>query len=321
MYVLLYVDDIIVVSNSLDYVAKIKRMLTKRFEMTDMGELKHYLGLKVERNFEKGRMKISQPKYVEDMLRRFGMDDCKPVNIPMDPNLKLETNKSDSRTTQPYRELVGCLTYLALSSRPDISAAVSYFSRFQAAPTDNHWNHLKRLLRYLKGTISFGLVYQRREGATPLVGYADADWGNDREDRKSISGSVFQVFGSTVSWNTKKQATVALSSTEAEYISLSQAMCEAIWLRNILQEFGYTFEDSVPLFEDNQSCIRIAEEPRDHRRMKHVDIRYNFMREKIQEGIFKIVYVPSNEQTADIFTKALPNGSFTLLRTKLGLFG
>lgn len=173
----------------------------------------------------------------------------------------------------------------------------------------------------MKGTISFGLVYQRREGATPLVGYADADWGNDREDRKSISGSVFQVFGSTVSWNTKKQATVALSSTEAEYISLSQAMCEAIWLRNILQEFGYTFEDSVPLFEDNQSCIRIAEEPRDHRRMKHVDIRYNFMREKIQEGIFKIVYVPSNEQTADIFTKALPNGSFTLLRTKLGLFG
>lgn len=224
-------------------------------------------------------------------------------------------------TKQPYRELIGCLTYLTLSSRPDISAAVSYFSKFQSAPTDTHWNSLKRLLRYLKGTTNFGLVYQRREDAIPLAGYADADYGNDREDRKSISGNVFQVYGATVSWNTKKQATVALSSTEAEYISLSQAMCEAIWLRNLLCEFGSTFEHPVPLFEDNQSCIRIAEEPRDHRRMKHVDIRYNFMREKLQEGIFKILYVPTNEQTADIFTKPLPKGSFTFLRTKLGLFG
>lgn len=217
--------------------------------------------------------------------------------------------------------LIGCLTYLALSSRPDISAAVNFFSRYQSAPTSEHWSHLKRILRYLKGTVNHGLTFRRNEGSAPLVGYADADWGNDPADRRSISGNVFQVFDGTVSWMTRKQSSVALSSTEAEYVSLSHAVCEAIWLRNLILELGIKLDQPVVLHEDNQSCICIAQEPRDHKRMKHVDIRYNFIREKLQDGTFKIQYIPTNEQLADLFTKGLSRGPFEMLRSKLGLFG
>lgn len=321
VYLLLYVDDIIIVSDRLELVDRIKQQLSNQFEMSDMGELKLFLGLKVDRDLSGGTMKISQPKYIADLLQRFGMSDCKPVATPWELNLKLESRKEgDVVTKKPYRELIGCLTYLALASRPDISAAVNFFSKFQSAPTDVHWCHLKRILRYLKGTVTLGLVFHRH-GGQPLVGYADADWGNDQDDRRSISGNVLQVYDATVSWMTRKQATVSLSSTEAEYISLSQAACDAIWLKNLLEELGVVFHHPIPLFEDNQSCIRIAEEPRDHKRMKHIDIRYNFIREKIQEGVFRILYKPTSEQVADIFTKALARGPFEMLRNKLGLFG
>lgn len=321
VYLLLYVDDIILVSSRLDLIAEIKKKLSSKFEMTDIGEMKTFLGLKIDRDRRKGLLKISQPKYIADLLRRFGMNDCKPTTTPLEPNLKLERCKGESLTTEPYRELIGCLSYLALSSRPDICAAVNFFSKFQSAPTDAHWSNLKRILRYLKGTANHGLVFQRQQASKPLEGYADADWGNDPDDRRSISGNVFQVFGGTVSWMTRKQATVALSSTEAEYVSLSNAMCEAIWLRNLILELGVKLQHPVPLFEDNQSCICIAEEPRDHKRMKHVDIRYNFIREKLQEGLFKIHYIPTGQQVADLFTKGLARGPFETLRDKLGLFG
>lgn len=322
VYLLLYVDDIILASDQMYLIEKLKQQLSKRFEMTDMGELKIFLGLKVDRDKSKGTLKISQSKYISNLLERFGMNDCNPIATPLEPNLKLEARKPEEELTKkPYRELIGCLTYLALASRPDISVAVNFFSRFQSAPTDTHWCHLKRILRYLKGTINLGLMYNRHGEEEPLLGYADADWGSDIQDRRSISGNIFQVFGACVSWMTRKQATISLSSTEAEYISLSQAACEAIWLKNLLEELGVVFKHPITLFEDNQSCIHIAEEPRDQKRMKHLDIRYHFIREKIQEGIFKVYYKPTTDQIADIFTKGLQRVNFQKLRTMLGMFG
>ncbi|XP_055605684.1 uncharacterized protein LOC129753859 [Uranotaenia lowii] len=208
-----------------------------------------------------------------------------------------------------------------LSSRPDICAAVNLLSRFQSGATDEHWNHLKRVLRYLQGTIEYDLVYKRNSNAEPLIGFADADWGSDLDDRKSTSGSVFQVFGNTVLWTSRKQPTVSLSSTEAEYISLSQAACDAIWLRNILAEFGIKNIAPITVHEDNQSCIHIATEPRDQKRMKHLDIRYNFIRECIQNEDLKVVYIPTQKQLADTFTKCLPAGPFKEHRATLGLRG
>lgn len=287
--------------------------------MSDMGELKQFLGLKIDYNQNRGEMKISQSRYIDRLLNHFGMSDCHPVSTPLEPQLKLEKQGNGPITKHPYRELVGCLSYLALSSRPDISAAVNLFSRFQSAPTDIHWTHLKRLLRYLKGTRNLGLMYRRSSQADALIGYADADWGNDCEDRRSISGFVYQIFDATVSWTSRKQNTVALSSTEAEYVSLSQATCEAIWIRNLLVELGIPMDKPVKIYEDNQSCIKISEEPREHKRMKHVDIRFHFIRECIQNKIIQPVYISTKEQVADILTKGLPAGPFLFLRSKLNL--
>ncbi|XP_053685754.1 uncharacterized protein LOC128735287 [Sabethes cyaneus] len=250
------------------------------------------------------------------------MENCKSAATPMEVNLKLKKlEENESPTCHPYRELVGCLTYLMLSTRPDISSAVNILSRFQGGASDLHWTHLKRVLRYLQGTRNYSLTYQQTDAVSPLAGFADADWGSDMNDRRSTSGCLFQVFGNTVSWTTRKQTSVSLSSTEAEYISSSQAACEAIWLRNLLSEFNVVLESPTVIFEDNQSCIYIATEPRDQKRMKHLDIRYNYIRECIQNGSISIEFVPTQKQLADVFTKALPANIFNKHRVALGLKG
>lgn len=289
--------------------------------MDYMKELNHFLGLKIERNMEEGTLIINQSQYIRALLKRFSMQDCKPVSTPLEVNLKLTTNESEPVTKHPYRELVGCLTYLMLSSRPDISSAVNFLSRFQSGATDTHWTHLKRVLRYLQGTKDDSLVYRRNRNSEPLVGFADADWGSDVNDRKSTSGSLFQVFGNSVLWTTRKQPTVSLSSTEAEYVSLSQAACDAVWLRNVLKDLGVDCCSPTTLFEDNQSCIHIASEPCDQKRLKHLDIRYHFIRECIQAGEIRVEYLPTQKQVADMFTKSLPTRSFQIHRLTLGLRG
>lgn len=237
MYLVLYVDDIVLASSSLEEIRNIKQRLANEFEMDDMQEMKNFLGMRIQYNMEKGTLLLNQTKYISALLKRFGMDGCKPASTPLDANLKLERKKDGDEATQyPYRELVGCLTYLMLSTRPDISIAVNTMSRFQSGATDVHWSHLKRVLRYLQGTKHLSLEYRRDACADPLIGFADADWGSDMNDRRSTSGYVFQVYGNTVSWTTRKQATISLSSTEAEYVSLSQSSCEAIWLRNLLTD-------------------------------------------------------------------------------------
>ncbi|XP_055614838.1 uncharacterized protein LOC129761153 [Toxorhynchites rutilus septentrionalis] len=208
-----------------------------------------------------------------------------------------------------------------LSSRPDISFAVNFLSRFQSGATDTHRTHLKCVLRYLQGTKDYSLVYRRSSNAEHLVGYADADWGSDIYDRKSTSGSVFQVFGNSIMWTTRKQLIVSLSSTEAEYVSLSQAACDVIWLRNLLEDLRIDCCTPTTLYEDNQSCIHIANEPRDQKRLKHLDIRYHFIRECIQNGQIKVEYIQTQRQVADLFTKSLPGVSFKEHRFTLGLRG
>lgn len=321
-YLVLYVDDIVLASSSLEEIERIKRKMKSEFEMDDMQELKNFLGMRIQYNMEEGTLRLNQAKYISALLKRFGMDNCKPAMTPLDANQKLTRKKDNEEATQhPYRELIGCLTYLMLSTRPDISIAVNFLSRFQSGATDEHWCHLKRVLRYLQGTKHLCLEYRRNTDADPLVGFADADWGSDMDDRRSTSGYVFQVYGSTVSWTTRKQATISLSSTEAEYVSLSQASCEAIWLRNLLTEFGVNLDVPLVIHEDNQSCIHIAEEPRDQKRMKHLDIRYNFIRECIQNDVIKLQYIPTEDQLADVFTKGLPGPAFLKHRSTLGLRG
>lgn len=214
---------------------------------------------------------------------------------------------------------MGCLTYASLTARPDLSAAVNFFSQFQACPNEEHWVHLKRVLRYVKGTLDYGLTYKANMKAKLLEVYSDADWANDLIDRRSVTGCVFKLYGCTVSWTTRKQNTVSLSSTEAELAALVTAACHTLWTKRCLQDLGLQPDGPITILEDNQSTIRIVEDARDHGRLKHVDTKYQFMRELIQRSVIAVEFVCSSEQQADIMTKALPTVSFRKLRSALGI--
>lgn len=317
--VIVYVDDILIVGASLQTVKAIKRKFSEEFEMTDAGEVRQFLGMTIKRNVEAGTMKISQRGYLESLLRRFDMMECKSISTPMENRLRLEKGVEERRTDKPYRELVGCLMYASLTARPDLSAAVNYYSQFQACPNEEHWVHLKRVLRYVKGTLDYGLLYEAETEEKLLQVFSDADWANDLIDRRSVTGCVFKVSGCTVSWTTRKQHTVSLSSTEAELAALVTAACHTLWMKRLLLDLGHEPKGPITILEDNQSTIRIAEDARDHGRLKHVDTKYHFLRELIQQAVITVEFVCSSDQQADIMTKALPSASFKKLRSELGI--
>lgn len=310
-YILLYVDDLLIINDNIQHMQTIKRMLSSTFQMTDIGEVNNFLGMHIERNKEKRTMSIYQAQYLRNILSKFGMKDCKPISTPMEVNLDLRKVEGEPNSKIPYRELMGSLTYVTLTTRPDLCAATNYFGRFQSCYDDTHFRHAKRVLRYIQKTIDLSMVYNRDEKAKLLIGYTDADWANDKNDRKSVSGYVFKVMGNTVSWSSHKQPTVSLSSTEAEYLALAYGICEAKWLRSILMELGFDLNGPTIIFKDNQSCIQIARESRDHKRLKHVDIKFNFIRDALANGEIELQYTPSADQLADIMTKPISNISFS----------
>lgn len=317
-FVLLYVDDLCLISNSMERMNDIKSALSAEFEMTDIGPIDTFLGMHVQRNERTGTLSMGQTQYMKNVLKKFDMESCKTASTPMEVGLSLEKSEN-GKCDKPYRELIGCLTYATTATRPDLCAATGYFGQFQNSYSDEHFGYAKHILRYVRGTLDLKLKYQRDPLAKVLVGYADADWAGDKNDRKSVSGYVFKVFGNVVSWSSRKQSTVSLSSTEAEYVSLAQGACEAIWLRNLLHDLGIDCNGPVTIFEDNTSCIKIAEAPRDHRKMKHVDVKYNFIRDEIVAKTIKVEYLQSSEQTADIMTKPLGKTAFQKHRGNLNL--
>lgn len=315
----LYVDDVLVLSPSEKLVYTVKASLAKQFEMTDMGEVRNFLGMKIDRDKKKKLMRISQRRYLESLLCRFQMEDCRPISTPMENRLRLAKGEESERTSQPYRELVGCIMYASLTSRPDLAATANYFSQFQACPTDEHWAHLRRVLRYIKGTLEFGLMYHGNDDEPLLAVYTDADWASDIVDRRSVSGAVFKVFGATISWFARKQPTVSLSSTEAELVALCSAACHSQWLVRVLRDLGWSSDEPVRFYEDNQSTIKIVSNPKDSGRLKHVDVKHFYVRELVEKGCIKIDYIPTNKQQADILTKSLPAPAFRNLRASLGV--
>lgn len=278
-----------------------------------------FLGIHIVHDEKNQSISMSQSSYLEKMLQKFNMPDCNGVHTPMESGIDLRREKLVEECYAPYRELIGCLTYTTITTRPDLCAATNYFSRFQSCYTDSHFQQAKRILRYVKSTINMKLVYNRNENADPLVGYADADWASDKNDRKSISGFVFKVFGNTVSWSSKKQASVSKSSTEAEYVALAYVMCEGLWLRTLLNELNINCKNATIIHEDNTSCKKIAEEPTESKRLKHVDVSYHFTRDEIEKGKFELQYIQTENQTADIMTKGLGRILFEKHRKNLNL--
>ena len=321
-FVAIYVDDLLLVGPSKPDIQAIKDCLNANFDMTDLGPCSYYLGMSVTRDRPNCTLRLGQRGYMEKVLQDFSMWESNPVDTPMAGNDLVKAPEGyqapeDLRAT--FQSAVGSLMYAMLGTRPDIAYAVSKVSRFTSNPDKSHWQAVKRILRYLRGTVDADLVY--RGPLTQLEGYTDADWAGDKDTRRSTSGFVFSIGSGAISWSSKRQPTVALSTCEAEYIGQTQATKEAIWLKSLLVELGT--EDDGPsatiIHCDNQGAIALAANPVFHARTKHINIQHHFVREKVAEGKIQLNYVPTEQQIADGLTKPLSKDRFVLFRNALGL--
>lgn len=303
----LYVDDLVIACSTLQDIDDIKQMLSSRFNMKDLGELQYVLGLQVTRDRQTGTLSLSQQGYIRHILEKTRQQDVRSTSTPSPTGLVLQRPQESIPLPQPYRQAVGMLLYAAIGTRPDIAFPTSVVSRFISCWDLSHWNAVKFLLRYLKGSSDFTIFYDKRVSRLPILsGYSDADWGGDTEDRKSTTGYIFLLCGAPVSWASKKQATIALSSTEAEYLAATQASKEAIWLRHLLHDLGFPQLQPTIIYEDNQSAIMLSHNPVHHARTKHFDIQHHFVREKIESKEIDLIYCPTDDMVADMMTKNLP---------------
>ncbi|XBI71622.1 hypothetical protein VPH35_065793 [Triticum aestivum] len=312
-----YVDDLIVTGASTTAIAEFKKEMMALFKMSDLGLLSYYLGIEVDQR--PGQIIIAQSAYAGKLLEKAGMADCHPVATPMQQRLKLRREGAGEPVDATYyRSVVGSLRYLT-HTRPDITYAVGYVSRFMEAPTSEHWAAVKQLLRYIAGTRQLGCRYARQEHGAELVGYSDSDLGGDLDDRKSTSGTIFFLGGSPVSWQSAKQKIVALSSCEAEYVAAAGAACQGIWLRRLIGELLGRDDGATRLCIDNKSAIALSKNPVFHDRSKHIELRYHFIRQCVEDGSIDVQYVRTGDQLADFLTKALGRTQFQEMRDRVGI--
>jgi hypothetical protein len=320
---LVYVDDVIVTGSSVDLIAEVKRQLKQRFEMTDSGACKFVLGIELIEH-EDGGVTLCQRRYIDDILKRFGMEDCKAVSSPVDISTKLVQAENQAPAVDvPYREAVGALMHLMCATRPDIAFAVGMVARFMEVPQDVHWTAVKRIFRYLQGTKSHGIRF-KSSGDLDFKYFSDADWAGDVADRKSTSGYVFKLAGGPISWGSKKQSSVSLSTSEAEYIALSLAIQEGKWVHRLLCEILVAAGVEAPklvIFEDNQSCTKMTKNPVNHGRAKHIDIKYHHIRDEVKSGEVEVEYCSTSTMLADLLTKGLPGPRHQELTHDLGIQG
>lgn len=320
-----FVDDLnIMAPKGTGLVTRVKDELKTAFSMVDMGPISYYLGLKVERNREKRTLKLSQPTYIDKIVHRFGLGTAKPCNTPMREDYLVPNEKQATEADiKNYQAMVGSIMFAMIESRPDIAFATSLVSRFAKNPSKAHIEAVKMILRYLHTTRTRGITYGGNSDFN-ITGYSDSDWAGDKDTRKSTSGFVFKLNNGAVSWSSKRQPTVALSSTESEYMGLTQATKEATWLRLLMTELGLiesndqsgteirTAENecAITVNGDNQGSIALANNPVFHARTKHIDIQHHYIRDEITAGRIKLVYVPTTSMIADGLTKPLSHIKF-----------
>jgi len=303
-YLLMYVDDILLIARKQQRIAAMKRQVMEAFKSRDIGPPTFFLGLHLEQDAHRGLLTVSQRQYVTRLAERYGLADAKPLQVPMAPGVVMQKAGEllPQEGMERYQALVGALLYVATCTRPDVSFAVGRLARHAAAPTKQHEAAALRVLRYLRGTAARGLRFGPR---APLVGYCDADYAGDIDTRRSTSGYVFVLNGAAVSWASKVQPTVAVSTTEAEYIAAATAAREAVWLRQLLHD-ATGQGGPVKLMSDSQSAIHLMHNPGGTARSKHIDVAHHFVRDRVARGDLVVGYVPTTEMAADAITKALP---------------
>ena len=322
MYVAVFVDDLVIESGSTARITDFKRGLESNYAMKDLGELQYCLGIRIQRQ-PNGSITLNQSKYIEDVVARFGLQAAHSEPTPMEQGLHLSKSMSPKTPSEiekcskfPYREIVGSLMYLMVSTRPDIAYAVGQLAMFLNCSGPQHHAAATRLLRYVKGSKSLCLTYSPGK-SLQVFGYSDADWAACVDTRRSMTAYIFFAAGGPISWKSKIQPTVALSSTEAEYMALTAAAQEAMGLRYLQLEFGIASDEPVLIYEDNQGAIAMSVNPVLHKTSKHISIKQHFIREKVQNGDVRLEYIHTESMLADALTKALSKVIFLRLRDRL----
>jgi Reverse transcriptase (RNA-dependent DNA polymerase)/gag-polypeptide of LTR copia-type/Integrase core domain/GAG-pre-integrase domain/Domain of unknown function (DUF4219) len=321
-FIALYVDDLIVITENTEIMRQTKQDLMKRFDMKDMGPLHHILNISCIFDEESGRVGLSQEQYINKLIDKFGLADANVVSTPLDMSSRLVKSDGVSAPVDKmlYQSLVGSLLYVALGTRPDIQHAVSTVAKYCSEPNQSHLTAAKRILRYLKKTKEFALWYHCSDGRSDqIVGFADADYAGDSDDRHSTSGYVFLFGGGAITWYSGKQKCVSTSTTEAEYVALCHAAKEAVFLRRLMSELDNSDHEPLMINEDNQSVLAVAKNPVYHSKTKHIDVCYHFTREAVASGHIRLQYCCSNDMVADILTKPLSKSRFQTLCLMLGL--
>ncbi|KAK6120549.1 hypothetical protein DH2020_045715 [Rehmannia glutinosa] len=315
LLVQIYVDDIIFCATNESLCKKFSKLMQGEFEMSMIGELNFFLELQIKQCQE--GIYISQSNYTKELPKKFGIEEGRTVTTPMETNVKLDKDeKVKSVDESKYRGMIGSLLY-STASRPDILHVVCLCACFQSNHKESNMSVVKRIFRYLKGTISYGLFYPKNENFS-LKGYSDSDYAENIDDRKSTSGSC-RVFGDClVSWFLKKQNCVSLSTAEAEYISAAFCCTQLLWMKQTLADYKCSFEN-IPIFCDNTSAINITQNPVHHNRTKHIEFRHHFLRDCVSKRKIEMCFVPSQDQLVDIFTKPLTAKSFASIQARLGI--
>ena len=302
-----YVDDIKIVASTMEQCQVIYEELKLHINVESKGPIKSFLGINITHNWSQHLITLDQGAYINHLITEFGPINAHTAAIPLDKSLPLLTAVSGEKMCNPeyYQRLIGSLNHLAIFTRPDIAFAASKLAQFNSNPTAKHLTAALHVLRYLKGTRNLAIIYKRQEHNLTIIGHSDSDWAADANDRKSCTGYCFMVHGGPATWNSHKQTTVAHSSTDAEYMAISDTSREAIARIQFFQELSIPSEP-ILILVDSQTALEIADGMAvNHRKAKHIDIKYHAIRHYIQEERVMVNHIPSSENIADLFTKAL----------------
>ncbi|KAK3039791.1 hypothetical protein RJ639_027104 [Escallonia herrerae] len=309
------------------HILHLKKLLSREFDMKDLGSAKKILGMEIHRDRKAGKLWVTQKSYVEKVLERFSMLNAKPVSIPLGAHFQLSSQlclgtKEDVKymSRVPYANAVGCLMYAMVCTRPDISHAVSMVSRYMGNPGKKHWDAVKWIFRYLAGSTNFGVMFDRDGAKGEVSGFVDSDYAGDLDSRRSTTGYIFTFYGGPICWKSVLQSTTALSTTEAEYMTLTEAAKEALWLKGLVEELGFK-QRGVLLQCDNQSALDLAKNQVFHARTKYIDVRYHRVREWINSKQIVVHKVHTNDNAADMLTKTVTTEKWSAFLPSKGMQG
>jgi hypothetical protein len=316
IFLLLYVNDMLIATKSMCEVDRLKSLLYKEFEMKDLVAAKKIFGMEIRRDREARKLWLSQKNYIKKVFENFSMLDAKPVSTSLANHFRLSGNQCPKNTEEieditrvPYASAVGCLMYAMVCTRPDLAHAVSTISSYMANSGREHWNAVKWIFRYLKGTAEHGILFSKQSGTNSVIGYVDADYAGDVDDMRSTTGYLFTLSGGPICWKSTLQSIIVMSTTEAEYMAVAEAAKEALWLKGLVKEFGLN-QSRVQMHCDSQSAIYLAKNQVYHLRTKHIDVRFHKIRELIVTGDIVLEKVHTSENAADMLTKPITTAKF-----------